>query len=48
MGVQTPEKTSQDIKTIFSLDSDNGVEKSCFFNVKLKFLMNNFNFFSVS
>ena len=48
MGMETPKETNHEIKTTFSLDSDNDVEKSCFFNIKLKFLMNNFNFFSVS
>ena len=32
----------------FSRFSDIDVEKSCFFHVELKFLINNFSFFSVS
>ena len=49
MQIQTPQETNHEIITTkrytFSLASDTDVEKSCFFHVDLKLLINIFKFF---
>ena len=42
MCIQTSCKTNHEIKSSIDLDFDIDVEKTCFFNVKIKLLMNYF------